>query len=171
MGKIFASDINKISSSAFGSAKIDGKTLTGRELKEHVKKMAQGGVTSSSIERKLKESGLSGNQIRKRQSIMSVISGANPITKEQIKKMEAKKRMNVRESRRSSELLGDKQNQAFGISKKRSAFGVGGANSNKSGLGIKRPQVGFAGDFSKNKKIPDKPLPSSGPTGSRPIGF
>jgi hypothetical protein len=171
MGKIFASDINKISSSAFGSAKIDGKTLTGRELKEHVKKMAQGGVTSSSIERKLKESGLSGNQIRKRQTIMSVVGGSRPVTREQKREMEKKKRINIMESKRSSERMNEKQKYGFLGDRSKASIGVGGIDSKKSGLGINRPQAGFAGDFNKNKKMPDKPLSSSGPGGSRPIGF
>lgn len=173
MGKVCASNINKISSSQFKETIIDGKTMKGQELKGYIKKMAQGGKTLSSIEKKLKDSGVTGRYIRKRQSIMSTIGGDKPITHEQKKDLEKKQKANIRESRRSAEQSGTKYQRssvqyAQGKTETSSRVGIRGlSGSNKSGLGIKKISTGFAGQF---KKVPSKPMSQTG-GGTRPLGL
>ncbi|MFH1325955.1 MAG: hypothetical protein ABIH48_00610, partial [Candidatus Falkowbacteria bacterium] len=73
--KIYQGDITNVSSKEFGEVKIGDETLQGSDVKKAVADMAKGGVSQDELEKKLKQAGVSGSQIKKRQQIVKAVSG------------------------------------------------------------------------------------------------
>ena len=84
--KIYASDIKKIKSDTLarkaGTVKVGDQELRGAKLKKYLEQKAQGGKTASLIKEGLREEGV---EYKKRQSIISAITGNNDEEKEKPK--------------------------------------------------------------------------------------
>lgn len=83
MGKIFRSNVRKISANKFREAALDdGKVIKGEKLKKYVEKITQGGITETALEKKLRDSGLIGSRYGQRKRLMGVITEREKVSKE-----------------------------------------------------------------------------------------
>lgn len=137
------------------------KVLGGTGLKKFITKM--GGKTDTQIEKILKDKyGVSGYQIKKRESIMKLIRGdkKNGLAEEQIKR-------NLKFDMQKDE-SGVRNKQMYNIKYAGGAVRTKGMKEDINvGKGIK---TGFAQAY-KSDKLPDNPASKASLSGTRPIGF
>ena len=148
------------------------KSLSGVGLKKFITKL--GGKTDTQIEKMLKDKyGVSGGQLKKRESIMKLIRGdenKGGLTEEQIKRnlklgMQKDDSGLKRRSMYDTEYAGGKVRTSGFVKTEVRTKGV--MKNLKVGEDIK---VGFAQDH-KSDELPKSPASNMPPAGTRPIGL
>lgn len=141
------------------------KTLGGAVLKKFIGSKL-GGKTDTQIEKILKDKyGVSGYQLKKRESIMKLIRGdeKSGLTEEQVKK-----NLKINKQRDESGLT--KQEYKTSFAGGRISTKSIGAKSTMEEIGVKRGATGFAQNY-HNTKLPGNPAPKPPSTGIRPLGL
>lgn len=161
-GDKLRSKVGRVQINSGGSA----RALTGTDLKKFITKL--GGKTDTQIEKALKEKyGVSGYQVKKRESIMKLIRGdeKSGLTEEQIKR---NLKFNIQKDESGLKRPGHEMSFAGGSV---ASTTIGGARTKGTmgDIGVKRGQTGFARNLG-GSKLPGSPVPQA-PGGTRPIGL
>jgi len=133
--------------------KASDKTVTKedkREIKEVLKHLSRGAVANA------KKMAITAHAVK-------TSDGKSFLTPEQVER-------NLNRSRR----MGDESGVGVGEYSKRYAGGNEvksyGVRGTMKDIGVKRGNIGFAGNY-QNSNLPEKPMPTTPPAGTRPVGL